>query len=110
VDIRTIEKYLTDTGFRLDTRVSVSGFDSDDERLAWTEFNDTWRLVHCSQDEENAGWYIKPLIETAVSTRWRVSQAMPRLLTAIGAAAQNRSAISSADASEPLTDDDIPFF
>src|SRR6266545_5288209 len=86
-DIRAIEKYLIDSGFRIDTRVIVAGRTAIDEWLGWASAKDTWRLVYIYSDESGEVTYLKPLIETDVATRWRVSQAMPELLTAIATAA-----------------------
>ena len=110
-DIRVLEKYLMETGFRIDVRVTVSGADSDLEMIGWAgSSSDAWRIWYMSQTEDPGQmdqWEWKPLIETPAATRWRVAEAVPRLLIQIGYVAGG--AEHDEPTSEPLTDEDIPF-
>ena len=114
-DIRSLEKYLLDTGFRIDTRISLG----DGESLGWSEIGEKWRLVHWTphpMENDDKG---TALIETPVATRWRVSEMIPSLLRNIAVTArtsnvpfpvsQKKNQISPPESSGPLTDDDIPF-
>lgn len=102
-DLKLLEKALTESTFRIDTRVDISRT----EQIAWmSSTNDVWRIHYVwpadDVDEPGAN-YIKPLIEAPVSARWRALPAIPKLIERIG-----EVAAASTPASE-VSDDDIPF-
>ena len=96
-DIRALEKYLTDSGFRIETGT---------EGLAWMEYGKSWRLCHL--EDSSDGWASRPLIETPAATRWRVANHMADLLEEIArVAAAKPDAIM--ESSSETSGDDIPF-
>jgi len=100
-DIRTVEKTLIDSGFRIYVAVRISVH----EELAWMDAGaNTWRIGVLRQEKN--GLTFRPLIETATADRLRLSQAIPQLLAAI---ANEAGSGPAGLADVPLTDDEIPF-
>jgi hypothetical protein len=97
-DIRTLEKALTESGFRIYTATKVSPKES----LAWMDSGgNAWRIGVLK--EEKSGFSFRSLIETPTGDRLRISKHIPQLLEAVAEAAGRGPVV------EPLTDDDIPF-
>jgi len=98
-DIRSLEKYLTESGFRI--RVSVTaGFN---EGISWSEVGkNSWRICYYESDEQHLSE--RPLIETPASVRWQMADQMPRLLDEIAQVARRIP-----ESVNVPSDDDIPF-
>jgi hypothetical protein len=98
-DIRSLEKYLTESGFRIRVRVTA-GFD---EGLSWSDVGkNSWRICYCEPVGEN--FSERPLIEMPASIRWQLADLMPRLLNEIAEVASRIPESVSIP-----SDDDIPF-
>lgn len=96
-DIRTLEKTLTESGFRIYTSINLSS----GEILAWTEIGSSWRISFLQQGDSDGEFVVRPLIETPAAVRWHVAHEVPRLLREI--------AVVAAANEPPITDDDFPF-
>ncbi|MEZ5292845.1 MAG: hypothetical protein R2745_17320 [Vicinamibacterales bacterium] len=100
-DIKALEKYLTETGFR------IAVFDwAGEEGLAWTDRAGTWRLCYATRYEEHAD--VKPLLETPAATRLWAAEAFPSFLDELARAAGAKPEGGSSPTGT-ITDDDIPF-
>lgn len=107
-DIRALEKYLVESGFRIPTMVPVGNGNA---RLGWIELGNGWRISYLTVIPGKANYTGQPLIETPVTTRSTAAAAVPVLLREIAKVARvklPKFAHGVAD-DEPLTDDDIPF-
>ncbi len=107
-DIRAIEKYLLESGFRVHTTVPI---EQGKTKLGWVELGSTWRVTHLTPIPGKENFTGTALIETPVATRAAAASAVPALLREIAKIAlvklPNFSSAPTDD--EPLTDDDIPF-
>lgn len=103
-DIRALEKYLTETGFRVPVETRWNGGDG----IAWTDHASTWRLCYVSEDNDGH-IYLRPLIETPAADRLRAAEAMPDFLEFLAGAAGVPRARDESEPVEPVTNDDIPF-
>jgi hypothetical protein len=101
-DIRALEKFLTESGFRIDTRIGTRSFDE----IGWAPLDKTWRLCHMESIDE--GYELRPLIEMPAATRWEVADAIPQLIKRIAEVAGRSSGRSAPPEAAP-NDDDIPF-
>jgi hypothetical protein len=105
-DIRTLEKVLIDSGFRLYATVYL---DNGIERIAWMELGkNNWRICLLEPTEDGDNWAAKPLIETPAADRWQAASSIPRFLTEIASTARLAPAVKT-EASPSPPDDDVPF-
>jgi hypothetical protein len=100
-DIRALEKYLTETGFR----ISVYEW-SQEEGVAWEDREGSWRLCHAIDHGERIE--LKPLIECPAAVRLWAANTMPAFLDRLAAVAGAKTG-ETAEVPAPPSDDDIPF-
>lgn len=107
-DTRALEKYLSDSGFRIYTTVPIG---TGKTKLGWVELGANWRIAYLTPIPGKENFTGTALIETPVATRSTAAAAVPALLREIAKVARLKlpKFASAAAADEPLTDDDIPF-